>query len=192
MFVVLGSTAMNYIASVIIFCIAVLSAGVSSHETNFNISENINGKIRDSRQTISKLNDAGLSLSKHVVLTKPKESNLVLSTASINVVLGMLAAGSKGQTQKQLLSFLKIKSINDLNPLFSELVPFVFADSRQSGGPRLSFANGIWIDKSLNFKLSFKQVMDKVYKAATERVDFKNQVLFYLFGELIYNVFNLL
>ncbi|CAN4092769.1 unnamed protein product [Withania somnifera] len=39
-------------------------------------------------------------------------------------------------------------------------------------GPCLSVANGAWIDQSLSFKQSFKQVMDNVYKAVAASVDF--------------------
>ncbi|PHT47802.1 Serpin-ZX [Capsicum baccatum] len=43
------------------------------------------------------------------------------------------------------------------------------------GGPRLSVANGAWIDQTLDFNPSFKQVMDNVYKAAAASVDFQNK-----------------
>ncbi|CAI9267237.1 unnamed protein product [Lactuca saligna] len=41
-----------------------------------------------------------------------------------------------------------------------KLVSLVFADGSQSGGPRLSFANGVWVEQTLSLKPSFKQVVD--------------------------------
>ncbi|XP_031279257.1 serpin-ZX-like [Pistacia vera] len=129
----------------------------------------------DIRDSISKQTDVALSLTKHVSSTVAKDSNLVFSPSSIHVVLSLIAAGCKGPTLDQLLSFLKSKSNDQLSTFSSELVALVFADGSSSGGPRLSFANGVWIDKSLSFKDSFKQVVDNVYKAASNQVDFQTK-----------------
>lgn len=88
----------------------------------------------------------------------------------------MIAAGSKGPTLQQLLSFLKSKSNEQLKNFASELVAIVFADGSANGGPRLSVANGVWIDQSLSFKNTFKQAMDNIYKAFSHQVDFQNKV----------------
>ncbi|KAI6688189.1 hypothetical protein NL676_025017 [Syzygium grande] len=118
-----------------------------------------------------------LSLSKHLLLTWAKDSNLVFSPLSIHVVLSLIAAGSTGPTQDQLLSFLRAKSTDDLHYLASQLVAVVLADSSAVGGPKLSFVNGVWIDKSLPLRPSFKQVVDASYKAATNLADFKTKVV---------------
>lgn len=51
----------------------------------------------------------------------------------------------------------------------------VIADGSPSGGPHLSFANGVWIDQTLSFKPSFKQLMDTVYNADSNQVDFQTK-----------------
>ncbi|CBI19584.3 unnamed protein product, partial [Vitis vinifera] len=122
---------------------------------------------------IGNQNDVALGIAKHVALTESKDSNLVLSPLSIHVVLSLVAAGSKGATLDQLLSFLKSKASGDLNAFASELVSLVFADGSPSGGPCLSFANGVWIDKTLPLKPSFKQIVDTAYKAAVHQADFR-------------------
>ncbi|KAL5558180.1 hypothetical protein UlMin_034391 [Ulmus minor] len=129
----------------------------------------------DVRETISNQTDVALSLTKHLLLTEGKDSNLVLSPLSIHVVLSLIAAGSKGPTLDQLLSFLKSKSNDQLNSFASELVAVVFADGSSSGGPRLSFANGVWVEKALPLKPSFKQVVDSSYKASLNQVDFQTK-----------------
>ncbi|RXH98701.1 hypothetical protein DVH24_011026 [Malus domestica] len=83
---------------------------------------------------------------------------MVYSPLSIQVVLWLLTAGSKGPTKEQLLSFLKSKSVDELNSLSSHLVPLIFADGSTRGGPCLSFANGLWVEESVSIKPSFKKV----------------------------------
>lgn len=131
----------------------------------------------DLRESIADQTDVALALSKHLLLTRPKDSNLVFSPLSIHVVLSLIAAGSAGPTQDQLLSFLKAKSTDHLHPLASQLVSIVLADGSAAGGPKLSFANGVWIDKSLPLRPSFKQVVDSSYKAATNLADFKTKAV---------------
>lgn len=116
-----------------------------------------------------------LALAKEVIGTEARDCNFVLSPLSIQVVLALIASGSDGPTLDQLLSFLNFKSTHDLNSLSSQLITVVFADGSPSGGPRLSFANGVWVDQSLPFKPSFKKVVDDVYKAASDQVDFQNK-----------------
>jgi len=130
----------------------------------------------DLRESIAHQTDAALALSKHLLLTRSGDSNLVFSPLSINVVLGLIAAGSAGPTQDQLLSFLKAKSTDHLHYFASQIVAIVFTDGSPAGGPKLSFANSVWIDKSLTFKPSFQQVVDASYKAATNFADFETKV----------------
>lgn len=53
----------------------------------------------------------------------------------------------------------------------------VFADGSASGGPRLSFVNGVWVDKSLGLKDGFKGVVENVYKAVSNHVDFQTKAV---------------
>lgn len=130
----------------------------------------------DLRQSISNQTDVSLTLAKHILLNKNSpHSNTVFSPLSIHVVLGLITAGSSGQTLDQLLSFLKSKSSDDLNSLSCQLIDLVFADGSGSGGPCMSFANGVWIDESLALKESFRQVVDGSYKAASLHVDFQTK-----------------
>ncbi|KAE8718152.1 Serpin-ZX [Hibiscus syriacus] len=131
----------------------------------------------DLRQSIRNQTDVAFNLTKNVLQAEAKGSNLVFSPLSIHVVLSMIAAGSKASTLDQLLSFLKSESSDQLNSFSSELVSVVSADGSPAGGPRLSFANGVWLDKSLPLRSSFKQVVDNVYKAASNLVDFQNKAV---------------
>ncbi|KAK9947166.1 hypothetical protein M0R45_012600 [Rubus argutus] len=129
----------------------------------------------DLRASIANQTDVGLGITKLLLQTEGKDKNVVYSPLSIHVVLSLIAAGSKGPTQEQLLSFLKSKFAGDLNSFASELVAVIFSDGSPSGGPRLSFANGIWVDKPLPLKPCFKQVVETAYKAALNQVDFQTK-----------------
>ncbi|KAK9080261.1 hypothetical protein SSX86_001937 [Deinandra increscens subsp. villosa] len=116
-------------------------------------------------------------LATHLLSKKFPDSNVVFSPLSIHVALSLLANGSKGPTLDQLLAFLKTNTTDELNSLYSELVSLILADGSPSGGPLLSFANGVWVEKTLALKPSFKQVVDTVYKAACNQVDFRNKAV---------------
>ncbi|KAK9927490.1 hypothetical protein M0R45_024671 [Rubus argutus] len=96
------------------------------------------------------------------------------SPISIHIALSLIVAGTKGPTRDQFLSFLKSKSIYDLNSLAFDLVTCVLAAESPNVGPRLSFTNGLWVDNSLPFKPQFKQVVGTAYKAALKQVDFES------------------
>ncbi|KAB2628025.1 serpin-ZX-like [Pyrus ussuriensis x Pyrus communis] len=127
----------------------------------------------DLRESVINQNDFALGLTKQLLQTEGKQSTLVYSPLSIHVLLSLIAAGSKGPTQDQLLSFLKSKSTDHLNSFAAELVSMIFSDGSPSGGPHLSFACGVWVDRCLPLKPSFKQVVDTSYMAALAQVDFQ-------------------
>ncbi|KAK1407528.1 hypothetical protein QVD17_39144 [Tagetes erecta] len=96
---------------------------------------------------------------------------------SIHIILSLLATGSNGQTHDKILSFLKMNNTSDLNSLYLELMPFIFADGGPKGGARVSYANGVWVDKTLTLKPSFKHVVETVYKAGCKQVHFQTNAV---------------
>ncbi|CAI9113611.1 OLC1v1014244C1 [Oldenlandia corymbosa var. corymbosa] len=121
-------------------------------------------------------NDVLLTLAKPIILARAKNNaNFVFSPSSLHIVLSMIAAGAKGQTQARLLSFLRSNSIEELNSLGSLLVTSVLADGSLSGGPRVSSSNGVWIDGSTRFDLNYKNALSLFYKAHPNEVDFRNK-----------------
>ncbi|KAM1991442.1 hypothetical protein ACFX15_032576 [Malus domestica] len=116
-----------------------------------------------------------MRITKPLLLSEAKDKNMVFSPLSIHIVLSLIAAGTKGPARDQLLSFLKSNSTAELNALAADLVLLVLADGSASGGPRLSFANGLWVDESLSIKPSFKEAVAVFYKAVADKVDFQNK-----------------
>lgn len=128
----------------------------------------------DIRESIRNQTQVSITLSNYLLSKKSSQnSHIVFCPLSIQVVLSLIAAGAKGQTLSQLLSFLKTNTIHDLNAFSSQLVTWVFfAEESPSGGPRLSFANGLWVEQTCTLKPSFKEVFEKVYNATSNQVDF--------------------
>lgn len=131
------------------------------------------------RESFVNHTDFSSSLAKHVF--SDKHTNFVLSPLSIHVALSLLAAGSNGPTRDQLLSFIRFDSVEEVNSLYSQVVDLVIVDDEPLGGPRLSLANGVWLDRNLTLKPAFRDIVHNVYKAACSPVDFLKKVINKLF-----------
>jgi serpin B len=99
------------------------------------------------------------------------EKNLVISPLSLHTILSTIAAGSDGPTKHQLLTFLGTETIDHLNSLSSHIVSSVLSDAARSGGPHLSFVNAGWVDKSLSFNPSFKEIVATNYMTTFTSLD---------------------
>ncbi|XP_028752766.1 serpin-ZXA-like [Neltuma alba] len=107
-----------------------------------------------------------------------KGSNFVSSPLSLYIILSLVAAGAKGKTLEQLLSFLGSNSKDDLNSMSSQFVSSLrHVEGTESGGPILSFANGAWVEKTFGLKASFEDIVRNVYRSQIELVDFIKKVL---------------
>ncbi|XP_057731197.1 serpin-ZX [Arachis stenosperma] len=131
----------------------------------------------DLRESITNQNDVAFSIANHLLSKHTGNNNIVFSPLSLHVVLSIIAAGSKGPTRDQILSFLRSKSTDNLNSFASQLVSVVLADATPAGGPRLSFADGVWVDHSLSLNPSFKQLVNNDYKAVLASVDFQTKAV---------------
>jgi len=105
-----------------------------------------------------------------------KDKNVVFSRLSLQTALSLLAVGSEGPTQNQLLFFLGSKSISHLNSLSSQLASSVLKDAAPAGGPHLSSANAVWVEKTLSLYPSFKETVATDYMATLKSLDFINKV----------------
>ncbi|KAJ0963411.1 hypothetical protein J5N97_028533 [Dioscorea zingiberensis] len=129
----------------------------------------------DLRDSIANQTSFALRLANHVGARIAADSNLAFSPLSLHVVLGLIAAGSKGPTRDQILSILGSASPDDLSSLSSQTVSVVLADASGGGGPRIVFSNGVWVDASASLKPSFKQIVTETYKAEAKAVDFQSK-----------------
>ncbi|XP_057419047.1 serpin-ZX-like, partial [Lotus japonicus] len=123
--------------------------------------------------------DVALSFTKHLFSKQDYQNeNIIFSPLSLHVALSVIAAGAQGGTLDELLSFLRSDSVDHLNTFFSKVISGVFSDNDDVATPpshHLSFANGMWVDKSLSLTHSFKQLVATHYKATLDSVDFQNK-----------------
>ncbi|CAN0863382.1 At1g47710 [Linum grandiflorum] len=112
--------------------------------------------------------------------------NIVVSPASLDILLRTAANGAKGKTLEQLLRFLGAEDIDDLNAQASKTMEVLRLASPENNPPvpehvpaNISCANAVWIDERYSVKDSFKKVLANVYRAETNPVDFLHQVNFF-------------
>jgi len=117
-----------------------------------------------SESNSNKPNDS-LRIAKHL-FSKQWDKNIVFSPLSLQVIIGIMANGSEGCTQHQLLSFLRSESTKHLNSFYSKLVSIIFKDAAPVGGPHISLINSMSIERSLSLYLrsSFKKIMSTDFK----------------------------
>ncbi|CAN1184429.1 PAZX [Linum perenne] len=117
-----------------------------------------------------------------------ERKNVIVSPASLDILLRTVACGAKGKTLKQLLRLLGAKDIDELNSKASSIMKVLHLASPENNNqppakvlskkpPIVSCANAIWIDKQYSAKDSFKKLVTNVYRAETNHVDFLHQVL---------------
>ncbi|MQL87274.1 hypothetical protein Taro_019820 [Colocasia esculenta] len=140
----------------------------------------------DLRDAIAEQSAFSLRLAGRVAPKHAASSNLAFSPLSLHVALSLLAAGSAGGTLQQLVSFLRppaaagsSSAAESLNSLASQVVELVLADGSPVGGPRMSFAGGVWVDQSLHLKPAFKQLAASAFKAEARAADFQSKVIYF-------------
>ncbi|KAK8939957.1 hypothetical protein KSP40_PGU016695 [Platanthera guangdongensis] len=101
-------------------------------------------------------------------------SNFVFSPLSLVAALSLTASGAKGETLRELLSFLGSPSLDHLHSASVHLAQAVRASNREL---ILSFVNGAWVDRSMPVNPSFVAVAASVYGAAIQPADFIRQAL---------------
>ncbi|CAN6282245.1 unnamed protein product [Urochloa humidicola] len=112
-------------------------------------------------------------------------TNTVFSPLSLHVALSLLAAGSGGATRDQLLAVLGGLGDGDgeqapaaaesLHALAEQVAHLVMADESEAGGPRIEFADAVFVDKSLKLNQAFQEMAVGKYKAETHSVDFQEE-----------------
>ncbi|CAH2048269.1 unnamed protein product [Thlaspi arvense] len=130
----------------------------------------------DVGKAMKKQNDVAMFLAGKVISTVARNSNFVFSPASINAVLAMAAASSGSEdVVKDTLSLLRSSSMNELSAVYGEIASVVLADGSMSGGPKIAAVNGVWVEKSLPFSPSSKDLLVNSFKANFAQVDFKSK-----------------
>ncbi|CAM0875894.1 unnamed protein product [Alopecurus aequalis] len=87
--------------------------------------------------------------------------NAAFSPLSLHAALSLIAAGAGGATRDQLVAVLGAEGPGEpenLHALAERVLQLVVADASGEGGPRVAFADGVFVDTSTPLKPSFKEV----------------------------------
>jgi serpin B len=120
------------------------------------------------------------ALSSHSAAAAAPAANAAFSPLSLHVALSLLAAGAGGATRDQIAASLGGDgpgAAEGLHALAEQVVQLVLADGSGAGGPRVAFADGVFVDASLKLKPAFGEVAVGKYRAETQSVDFQKKVL---------------
>ncbi|KAI4968673.1 hypothetical protein ZWY2020_046003 [Hordeum vulgare] len=88
------------------------------------------------------------TLNKRLADDAGRSGNLVFSPLSVYAALSLVAAGARDRTLDELLGVLGAPSRDFLAGHVRALTEQVLADRSKTGGPRVSFACGVWHDRS--------------------------------------------
>ncbi|CAL4926215.1 unnamed protein product [Urochloa decumbens] len=133
----------------------------------------------DTRFSVAHQTRFGLRLAAALSSPSSSSSNTVFSPLSLHVALSLLAAGAGGATRGQLLAALVggdgPAAADSLHALAEQVAQLVLADGSEAGGPRVAFADAVFVDASLKLKPAFEEVAVGKYKAETRSVDFQKK-----------------
>ncbi len=136
-----------------------------------NAYMNIDSKFltfsNDQRATINKGNTFAVNLFK----TQIDKQSKVLSPLSVSFLMGMLANGADGNTQKEILKALGIDnvSLQALNEAYRALLNSTATNDKQT---TINIANCIAADKHFSLKRDFQKTVLGMYDANVESLDF--------------------
>ncbi|KAM0923920.1 hypothetical protein ACQ4PT_005221 [Festuca glaucescens] len=102
-------------------------------------------------------------------------SNLAVSPLSIHAALTLLGAGAKGPTLDQIVAFLGPAGGPAHAMLASHVALRVLYNSPgDDGGPKVRFANGVWVDAAMRLKAGYAAVVSEHYRAQAHPASFKH------------------
>lgn len=123
----------------------------------------------DQRATINKGNEFAVNLFKTQIDMQSK----VISPLSVSYLMGMLANGADGDTQKEILVSLGVGdvSLQTLNESYRALLNSTATADKQT---TINIANYIAADKHFSLKSDFRNTVGKMYDAGVESLDFSS------------------
>lgn len=123
----------------------------------------------DQRATINKGNEFAVNLFKTQIDMQSK----VISPLSVSYLMGMLANGADGDTQKEILTSLGVGNVTlqTLNESYRALLNSTATADKQT---TINIANYIAADKHFSLKSDFRNTVGKMYDAGVESLDFSS------------------
>ncbi|BAB63600.1 serpin-like [Oryza sativa Japonica Group] len=108
------------------------------------------------------------------------DKNLAVSPLSLHAALALLGAGARGETLDQIIAFLGPAGGPAHAALASHVALCSLADDSgpgdDRGGPKVRFANGVWVDAALRLKAAYARVVADKYRAEARPVSFRDKL----------------
>jgi serpin B len=117
-----------------------------------------------------------LGLNKRLADDAGRSGNLVYSPLSVYAALSLVATGARERTLDELLRVLGAPSRDALADNVRTLAGQALADRSRGGGPRVSFACGVWHDTTFPLRPAYRDAAGQSFKAVTRAVNFHQQV----------------
>ncbi|XP_002455425.1 putative serpin-Z12 [Sorghum bicolor] len=112
-----------------------------------------------------------LPLARQAGVRAAARNNFIVSPLSFHAALALVAAGARGETQRELLGFLG--SAESLSELHGAAATALVA--RLNDLPQTSFACGVWVDRRRALTPEFRDAAASRYAAVADSVDFASE-----------------
>lgn len=105
------------------------------------------------------------------------KENAMFSPLSLNMALGLIEAGAKGETKAALDSYLRTENFTEFMENYMKLAREKYSSEDKYGEWKnvLEIANSLWADNSLPLKDEYKKTMTERLGAAVENVSFDDK-----------------
>lgn len=103
--------------------------------------------------------------------------NAMFSPLSLNMALGLIEAGAKGETAAALDSYLQTENFSDFAEAYMKLSKeeYTFKGTYDDRNNVLEIGNSFWADHSLQLKTDYKQRMSEKFDAEIQSVEFSDK-----------------
>ncbi|XP_043472672.1 uncharacterized protein LOC122505241 [Leptopilina heterotoma] len=102
---------------------------------------------------------------------KGKSENVLLSPLSVNLALGMIASGAKGNTKREILETLYLQEIDEQTKSNYENL---FLNLMNVTGSKIKIFNKMFVSTLLNVKQTYKDVLVQNFHSEEEEINFAN------------------
>ena len=170
-------TAMAMAALTALTPAATTNAAIVPSDTDVIVSENDDtSKEATDEVAIDKI----MAIENSVKLTdkiaaENRNKNIMLRPTSLNIVLGMIAEGAKGETKEALKEYLGTDDFAAYAKQYIENIKKYNSDEENYGyKSKLKIADAVWADDGLKLQDTFKKSVSSNFSAKVENLDFSN------------------
>ena len=104
-----------------------------------------------------------------------RSGNLVFSPLCLYAALSLWATGARERTLNELLGVLGVPSRDVHTFHVCTLARQALTDRPRTGGPRVSFASGVWHDRTMPIRPAYRDAAES-FKAVARAVNFRQKV----------------